>query len=70
MSTSAGGAWWWRQVTGSNWSSRARTATEGAHTSIPVDEDSTVTLDEAGKHRYRLVEHDRGRRDIGIYGRV
>lgn len=44
--------------------------TFGAHTSIPVDEDGTVTLDEAGKYRYQLVEHDRWRRDIGIYEQV
>jgi hypothetical protein len=42
----------------------------GACTPIPVDEDGTVTLDEAGEYRYRLVKHDRWRREVGIYTRV
>lgn len=42
----------------------------GAATPIPVDEDGTVTLDEAGEYRYRLVEHDRWRREVGIYQRI
>lgn len=43
----------------------------GATDPIPVSEDGKViTLDSAGEHKYRLVEHDRWRRHIGIYERI
>lgn len=41
-----------------------------ASTPIKVDQDGTVTLDTAGVYRYRLVEHDRWRRTVGIYERI
>lgn len=41
----------------------------GANTRVPVDEDGTATLDDAGKYRYRRVEYNR-RWNVGIYERV
>ncbi len=42
----------------------------GAQDPIEVGPDGTVTLDSAGVYRYRLVERDRWRREVGIYERV
>lgn len=42
----------------------------GATSPIEVGLDGTVTLDSAGVYRYRLVEHDRWRRTVGIYERI
>jgi hypothetical protein len=41
----------------------------GARTPIPVDEDGTITLDEAGQWRYRQVGYNR-LRTVTIYERV
>lgn len=45
-------------------------ASFGANTPIQPDADGTVTLDTAGVYRYRLAEHDRWRRTVGIYERT